>query len=318
MLSTLGKRLGRVRPEYLVVFLLIVVLGTINFLGAGQRFLLNLYFLPVILAGYLLGVRGGTLAGTASAATIGLFYLLFRPELVPATLPAKIDFWADISLWACVLVVSGATVGMLNNRATAALSDLQRAYQGVLEILVKFIDTADRYTEAHSVRVSILATEIAREMQLPDPEVEDIRVAALLHDVGKIDVSIDVIRKAGKLDDDEWNQLRKHPEHGARIVDSMGGMLKNAVPIILFHHEKFDGTGYYNRAGEQIPLGSRIITAADVFDAMTTDRPYQKARQPWEAIDVIEKGAGSHFDPQVVAAFRSVIQRQLEDIQRAA
>ena len=87
-------------------------------------------------------------------------------------------------------------------------------------------------------------------------------------------------------------------------------MLSNAVPIILFHHEQFNGNGYYGRKGEQIPLGSRIIAIADAFDAMTTDRPYQKARQTWEALEIIEKGSGEHFDPSVVEAFSSVMRRR--------
>jgi putative nucleotidyltransferase with HDIG domain len=319
MMDKLSKHMGGARPEYVIVFLLIAILGLISYVAEGQRFFLNFYFLPVVVAGYLLGVRGGVMASVASISIVVFFYLVFKPEIVQVQAPLrqdKIDFWADIALWGGFLVVSGGAVGKLYERADLALKDLQQAYSGVLEILVKFIDTADRYTEAHSVRVSILSTEIARELSLPEQDIEDIRVAALLHDVGKLDVSIDVIRKAGKLEDDEWEQLKKHPEHGANIVETMGGMLSNAVPIILFHHEQFNGNGYYGRKGDQIPLGARIIAVADAFDAMTTDRPYQKARQTWEALEIIEKGSGQHFDPQIVAAFASVMKRRPAGVQR--
>jgi putative nucleotidyltransferase with HDIG domain len=296
----------------------------VNWFGADQRFFLNFYFLPVIVAGYTLGVRGGAMAAAASISFVLLFYLVGNADLVPRALPdgsgASLSeiraWWADIALWGGFLILSGSAVGKLYERSNLALADLRQAYSGVLEILVKFIDTADRYTEAHSVRVSILSTEIARELSLPERDIEDIRVAALLHDVGKLDVSIDVIRKAGKLDDGEWEQLKKHPEHGANIVERMGGMLSNAVPIILFHHEQFNGNGYYGRKGEQIPLGARIIAVADAFDAMTTDRPYQKARQTWEALEIIEKGKGEHFDPSIVEAFSSVMRRRPEGVQR--
>jgi len=323
MMQKLSKALGVARPEYLIVFLLIGILGLVQWVGGDQRFFLNFYFLPVVVAGYTLGVRGGVMASVASIAFVLLFFLAVNPQFVPQTPPtgtatiAEVrGWWADIALWAGFLILSGGAVGKLYERSKLALDDLRQAYSGVLEILVKFIDTADRYTEAHSVRVSILSTEIARELSLPQQDIEDIRVAALLHDVGKLDVSIDVIRKAGKLEDSEWEQLKKHPEHGANIVEQMGGMLSNAVPIILFHHEQFNGNGYYGRKGEQIPLGARIIAVADAFDAMTTDRPYQKARQTWEALEIIDKGSGEHFDPKIVAAFSSVMRRRPEGVVR--
>jgi len=324
MMEKLSRKLGVARPEYIIVFLLIGILGLVNWVGGDQRFFLNFYFLPVVIAGYTLGVRGGVMAALASVTFVLLFYLAVNPEFVPRTVAAGgtasigdvRGWWADIALWAGFLIISGGAVGKLYERSKLALDDLRQAYSGVLEILVKFIDTADRYTEAHSVRVSILSTEIARELSLPEQEIEDIRVAALLHDVGKLDVSIDVIRKAGKLDDDEWEQLKKHPEHGANIVEQMGGMLSNAVPIILFHHEQYNGNGYYGRKGDQIPLGARIIAVADAFDAMTTDRPYQKARQTWEALEIIEKGKGEHFDPSIVDAFAAVMRRRPEGVQR--
>ena len=315
MMQKLSKSLGVARPEYVIVFLLIAILGLVTWFGGGQRFFLNFYFLPVVVAGYTLGIRGGVMASVASVSIVVLFYQAVNPNLIPVGQEGT-EFWADLTLWAGFLVLSGGAMGKLYERSDLAMKDLDRAYSGVLEILVKFIDTADRYTEAHSVRVSILSTEIAREMSLPEQDIEDIRVAALLHDVGKLDVSIDVIRKAGKLDDDEWEQLKKHPEHGANIVEQMGGMLSSAVPIILFHHEQFNGNGYYGRKGEQIPLGARIIAVADAFDAMTTDRPYQKARQTWEALEIIEKGKGEHFDPRIVDAFAEVMRRRPQGVLR--
>jgi putative nucleotidyltransferase with HDIG domain len=323
MMDRLSRALGVARPEYVIVFLLIAILGLLSTVGGDQRFFLNLYFLPVVVAGYTLGVRGGTMAAVASVVFVLLFFVVRPSELVPqspplgtATVGEIRAWWADIALWSGFLILAGGAIGKLHERSQRALDELRQAYSGVLEILVKFIDTADRYTEAHSVRVSILSTEIARELSLSEQEIEDIRVAALLHDVGKLDVSIDVIRKAGQLDDCEWEQLKRHPEHGASLVQRMGGMLSNAVPIILFHHEQYDGNGYYGRSGDQIPLGARIIAVADAFDAMTTDRPYQKARQTWEALEIVGKGKGGHFDPQVVDAFATVMRRRPEGVRR--
>lgn len=312
MMENLRARLGAARPEYIVVFLLIAILGLLNWLQFPQRAFLNFYYLPVVLAGYLLGRRGGVLTAAAAISVVVLFAMNSDTALSGGI--SEQDKWIDITLWGSFLVLTGAALGHLYEARNSAFRDLKQAYDGILEILVKFIDTADRYTEAHSVRVSILSTEIARQLSLSEDDVENIRVAALLHDVGKLDVSIDVIRKAGKLEDDEWEQLKKHPEHGANVAESIG--LNTAVPIILFHHEQYNGNGYYGRKGEQIPLGSRIIAVADAFDAMTTDRPYQKARQTWEALEIIEKGAGTHFDPDVVTAFVEVMRRRPAGVQR--
>jgi putative nucleotidyltransferase with HDIG domain len=314
MLENLRAKMGRARPEYIVVFLLIAILGLLNVLEFDQRAFLNFYFLPVVLAGYLLGRSGGVMTAVAAIAVVVWFAVTNESSLMGGG--DQLDKWVDITLWGGFLVLTGAAIGHLYELRDHAFKDVQQAYQGVLEILVKFIDTADRYTEAHSVRVSILATEIARQMSLPESDIEDIRVAALLHDVGKLDVSIDVIRKAGKLNDDEWTELRTHPERGAKLIESVGGMLSNAVPIILFHHEQYGGGGYYEREGKQIPLGSRIIAVADSFDAMTTDRPYQKARQTWEALEIIQNGAGTQFDPEVVEAFSEVMRRRPAGVER--
>lgn len=316
MLEQIRSKLGRARPEYIVVFLLVAILGLLNILEFDQRAFLNFYFLPVVLAGYLLGRAGGVMTAVASVAIVVLFTLTSGNVLLGSG--SELDKWVDIALWGGFLVLTGGATGHLYELRDAAFKDLRQAYEGVLEILVKFIDTADRYTEAHSVRVSILSTEIARQMSLSEGDVEDVRVAALLHDVGKLDVSIDVIRKAGKLNDDEWSELKTHPQKGARLIEGMGGMLSNAVPMILFHHEQYGGGGYYEREGEQIPLGSRIIAVADSFDAMTTDRPYQQARQTWEALEIIQSGAGSQFDPDVVEAFVEVMRRRPAGVQRIA
>ena len=166
MMENLGEKLGVARPEYVIVFLLIAILALINYFGAGQRFFLNFYFLPVVVAGYMLGVRGGVMASVASISVVVLYYLVFNTEPVPTVDSLRREFWADMTLWGCFLVLSGGAVGKLQQKSAEALADLTQAYSGVLEILVKFIDTADRYTEAHSVRVSILSTEIARELSL--------------------------------------------------------------------------------------------------------------------------------------------------------
>ena len=234
-----------------------------------------------------------------------VWYAILHPTAFAAG-ATPMQKWVDIGIWGCFLILTAAALGYLYDYRQNAHAELTQAYNGVLQILSKFIDTADRYTEAHSVRVSQGATAIAREMRLSHSEVEDVRVAALLHDVGKVDVSLDVLRKAGDLTAEEWDEIQKHPEDGARMVQQVGGIMRNAVPLILYHHEKYEGTGYYRLRGEDIPLGSRIIAVADAFDAMTIHRSYSAAKSSDEAMGILRKDSGSHFDPKVVEAFASV------------
>ena len=155
---------------------------------------------------------------------------------------------------------------------------MRQAYQGILAILAKFIDAVDSYTQEHSLRVSNLAGEIAETMGLPGDEVESIRVAGLLHDVGKIDVSLEVLKKASALDEDEWAQIKTHAIKGTAMLQPVGGLLRDVVPLVEFHHECYDGSGYLGLAGEVIPLGARILSVADSYDAMVCDRPYRAGR----------------------------------------
>jgi putative nucleotidyltransferase with HDIG domain len=164
----------------------------------------------------------------------------------------------------------------------------------------------DRYTENHSRRVADIAVAIARAMRLPADEVENIRVGALLHDIGKIDVSADLLRKASVLTPDEHREMRCHVESGERLVRSMGGILKHVLPMVGYHHERWDGTGYKGLVGENIPLGARIIAVADTYDAIVSDRAYRDGRSHDEAVQVIASEAGRQFDPRVVAAFLSL------------
>ncbi len=132
---------------------------------------------------------------------------------------------------------------------------------------------------------------------------EDVRAAALLHDIGKLEISRNILYKAAKLTEQEFEEMKKHPERGAVFLSPVGGTLRRVIPIILRHHEKIDGTGYFGNKGDEIPLEARIITVADYYDALISDRPYRKALPPWEVKEAIIKGAGKEFDPRVVSAF---------------
>jgi len=195
-------------------------------------------------------------------------------------------------------------------------TELRTAYIQTIRALAEAIDAKDAYTRGHSERVAVYASRIGNHMGLRKELIERIYFAGLLHDVGKIAVPDNILRKPGALTSDEWQTMRRHPAAGYEILLKID-FLKTASQIVMSHHERYDGGGYpRGLAGEEIPLGARIFTIADAFDAMTTDRPYQKARQTWEALEIIEKGKGKHFDPQIVDAFASVMRRRPQGVVR--
>jgi putative nucleotidyltransferase with HDIG domain len=155
----------------------------------------------------------------------------------------------------------------------------------------------------HSKRVSALCRAIAAEMNFEKDDINQIRIAGLVHDIGKIGIDEKILNKAGRLSDFEWSELKKHPEAGWRILSSMAEFSEIAK-FVLDHHEKFDGSGYPNGLkGEEIPIEARIITVSDSYDAMTSRRSYRDAISKEEALKEIIRCSGTHFDPEVVDVF---------------
>jgi putative nucleotidyltransferase with HDIG domain len=291
------------------VILLAAFLGT--YFIEEESFILNFYYLPVIVAGYFLGRRLGVLTAVFSVLAVVICTLLFPQRF----LSDKI-LWhsiARLSSWSGFLILASVAVGTLYEQNERRLLDLKNAYVGILEILSKYLESTDRYTKGHSVRVSELAMEIAISMELPRPEVENIRVAGLLHDIGKIEISGEILTKAAELSTEERELIDTHAVKGAYILSAVGAVLKEVVPIVIAHHKYFvDSLAADERDSRKIPLGARIVAVADSFDAMTTDRPYRKGMPPWEALEELVANAGKQFDPEVVTAFKRVITEKLE------
>lgn len=179
---------------------------------------------------------------------------------------------------------------------------LLQANRDLLKALIKAIETRDPYTSGHSLRVSSLATRIARAMGLPRRKVDEIETAALLHDIGKIDVVFsEILMKPHSLSDEERRVIESHVTKGAELLHSLSSFSVEIVAAVKHHHERFDGKGYpEGLAGEEIPIGARIIKACDAIDAMLSDRPYRKALQLSAVKEQLEIFSGTQFDPTVV------------------
>jgi putative nucleotidyltransferase with HDIG domain len=185
----------------------------------------------------------------------------------------------------------------------AALSESESAYDSTLRALSMALDVRDRETEGHAQRVARYMDLMARELRSPKLDVRTLRRGALLHDVGKIGIPDEILRKTGELDGAQWRIMKRHPAYGARILAGIP-YLSGAAEIVHHHHERFDGSGYpEGLAGEDIPLGARVFALADALDAMTSDRPYRRAMSLEDAITEIERCSGKQFDPAIVSAF---------------
>jgi len=192
--------------------------------------------------------------------------------------------------------------------------ELRRAYVQTIGALAEAVDAKDAYTRGHSERVGVYASKVAAEMGFPKEFIERVYIAGLLHDVGKIGVRDAVITKPDSLDADEYREIMKHPEIGARILEPVT-FLADIVPCVRHHHEWFDGSerGYpHHLRGDQIPLPSRIILVADTVEAMTSDRPYRKALSLERVVRELHKYAGSQFDPTCVEAMLRLLEREGE------
>jgi putative nucleotidyltransferase with HDIG domain len=188
----------------------------------------------------------------------------------------------------------------MNARLYQKLKDL---FISTVTSLTRAIDAKDRYTSGHSERVMKYSTAIGKEMKLNEEDMENLRLASLLHDVGKIGIKEDVLHKPGKLSEYEKNQIRGHPSIGVKIVESIDDSHK-IIRGILEHHERFDGKGYPGRLkGRSISMEGRIIAAADTFDALTSNRPYRHKDTNKEAFFEVVRGRKTQFDPRVIKAF---------------
>jgi len=190
----------------------------------------------------------------------------------------------------------------------------KRTNQSLIESIFAFaktIELKDQCTGEHVENTVRYATDLAKELGLPRSEIELVRQAAMLHDLGKIGISEEILRKRAKLTKREFDEIKKHPQIGVDIIRPIQ-FLHSIIPLMLYHHERWDGKGYpYGLKGEEIPMGARIVAIADVYQALTSDRPYRKAYNKSKAINIIKENAGSQFDPDIAGAFLKILKKKI-------
>ena len=248
------------------------------------------------------GAGLAVLAATASVTAV----VLLAPH------PARALLWL-FSL-TTVSVLAGLLLGMLERRMGA----LEESYRGTLEIISRLIDSVERYAENHSRRVAELSTEMASALGRPADEIEDIRVAALLHDLGKLDLPAEALAQAARLPPGWLDQIGPPGRHDRGPDADARGSLRRVVWLVACCRERWDGTGKRSLCGPEIPLGARILAVADAYDAVVTDRAYQKGRTHAEALEALRLASGTQFDPQVVEVFLRLRAAPAEAVPKAA
>ena len=302
------------RARIAILATLTLAIGLLHFLIPTESHALHklhivvrkLYFLPPVMAAAWFGVRGAT---WTTLGVSGLFILHAMIDWPGNYMEQANQAGELIGFW-----VAGLIPGYLFDRQRAILLDLARANEETLQGLVSALDLREHQTGLHSQRVRAYTLLLADRIGTTEKQRRDIGYAALLHDVGKIAVPDRILLKPGALSEAERQDMRRHPETGYRMVRRVG-FLRDAAEIVYAHHERFDGGGYPRglKAGE-IPLGARLFMVADVYDSITSERPYRSPMSHQDALNVICHESTGQFDPAVVMAFRGIGANELRRV----
>ena len=206
-------------------------------------------------------------------------------------------------------------INRINDELADKNDELEKSYMDTIGILRQTVEAKDPYTRGHSDRVSQYSVLIGQKLNLDDKTLHTLKIGGLFHDIGKIGIPDSILLKESKLDDDEYSQIKNHPSIGAHILGDVA-MFKDIIPIVLHHHEKFDGHGYPSQLkGEDIPYLARIAAVADTFDAMTSKRSYRNALPLDVVKDEIKRCSGTQFDPAIAEVFLDILNNDYGKIQ---
>jgi HD-GYP domain-containing protein (c-di-GMP phosphodiesterase class II) len=275
---------------------------------SNQRAFLNFFYLPVLISAYFYGRRHATQSALFSILLVSLI-ALFYPSTFTFDAPGEFSRWLDVGTWASFLIITAYLMGHLYEKKESANKEIKKTYQGIIEMMSLIIDSADKASQSHSYRVSIISGMIAREIGLSEMWVENIRIAALLHDLGKLDVGSEVLNKLGKMPGEESENMRLRTSRSPDTLEPLCGKILDILPSILYHNVNFDGSGDIRMIGDDIPIGARIIAVADAYDSLISSSHDLKGLTPLLAKQEIMKHSGTHFDPGVINAFSAIFPR---------
>ena len=215
-----------------------------------------------------------------------------------------------------LIVSSALEYYQLKHDNDKLIDDLKELFSGTIKAIMGALDARDSFTSGRSRRITYYSVKIAHKMNLPTVDIGKIELAGMLHDIGMIGVSDDILYKIGSLNQEEYDQIKKHINYSVKILEDIK-QLKDVVEIIKYHHEKYDGTGYPTGIkGDEIPVGSRIIALADAIDSIVSNRIYRNRLDYSDALQEIKNNAGSQFDPKVVAAFEDCFDEIISTIKQ--
>ncbi len=314
------RPLRSVSDKWFEVLMITAVLGATvvsHHLLNAMPVVVHFFYLPVIIAAHYFGRNAACLTALFSILTVAAFALI-DPDRHMYAVSSRMMLLMTLCAWAGFLGLNALLVGTLCENRTEYIRELRHAHLGIIEILSKYLQAADQYTKSHSQRVADLSEAIASEMGLRQAAIEDIRVGALLHDIGKVEISTRLIQKAADLSETERGEMAAHTVRGAELVRSLGSILDGAIPIVMHHHDHYSPESKQEGLhGEKIPIGARVVSVADAYDAIVTDRPYRRGRTSQEARKIIRDAAGSQFVEAVVADFERVMYKRGEEFEAA-
>lgn len=296
-------RHGSLRPKIIGVGVMFVAVATVAMLAPiGQDLKVQLLYLPIVLGAWAFGAIGAIVVG--AAATIGGYAL--QPTVIHGLPIQSFIFLAFTGACAALSTSSKGQAQMGTYRP--AFGERSVGQERILESLARTVEVRDHHTQGHCRRVARNAMVLGSRLGLSEEELEVLHWAALLHDLGKIAVPDYILLKNGRLSEEEYEEIRRHPSYGADLLTSVSASFRQIADVVRAHHERWDGHGYpLGYRGTEIPKLARVIAVVDVFEALTSERPYRSPMPTEQALRYVANGAGSQFDPAIVAVFQGLV-----------
>lgn len=307
------RTIAAVNRELWLLLAIFIIALIVNTVLAEHRMVLYLYTIPTLMSAYFYGRRHAVL--TAFASTFLILALTWtNPSILRSRLQFGIDGWAEFVTWSGILVITAYFMGTLHERQQANLRDLRQSYDGMLTML-QHIASDNKYSQNHPHRVSLMAAKIADQMQLTTEQCEDVRRAALLHEIEKIGITREMLFQAANIKDDELTQMQADLEEGREMHAAKGSSLRRIMPILLAYHAAVSKAEKSEQL-PNIPVESKILLVACHYDHLTSAA--DKRIAPSEAMERIAQRSGIEYDPEVVDAMVKAFRKRAMAAQQAA